>query len=129
MAQQRYTYAFIDTFSWLDVGLQVLMSVGWRPAGSQAQTIDVLRSIPPDPFASHFFTDRVSRPHDRETIREGVRTIANRTHITAGVVRVGEIYATITGVQDENGVLFCSGYVTARNILAEPPAYIQEGVD
>ena len=40
VSERRKAYTFVDTHSWLGVGLQNLLRVGWRAECSQAQTIN-----------------------------------------------------------------------------------------
>ena len=74
-AHKKRTYTFAHTHSWLDVGLQVLTTVGWSPECSAPRTLNVERSVPPSAVGARFYTDRVFEPVERTVVREGARVL------------------------------------------------------
>ena len=132
---RRGNYLFEDTHSWIDVGLQVLCYVGWRPECSQPQMANIRRLLPPNGLEAHYFPGEYPpqpRPRkDKQQVRDegtGNRqtTEGAKINVVGSVVRVDEILATIVLVLEEERVQFCSGYVHGVSIKSEVPIYMQE---
>ena len=47
-SSREYIYDFPNTTNWVDVGIQVLASTGWRGDSAQSQSINLKKCLPPD---------------------------------------------------------------------------------
>ena len=121
-------YSFKDTHSWLDVGLQVLQHVGWRPECSLAQELNVPRSLPPDMIASELTLDKSHPPEDRYQVRGGVRRLMTQVWVIAGIVCVDEVCATVVILKTDQRARFCSGYVHGTKAGESGAVYMGEAV-
>ena len=119
-------YTFGDTHSWLDVALQVLLMVGWRPECSQAQTRNCRRRIPPVEQLSHFPTNKELPTTDKYVAHEGAQRLLPRITLTSGVVRIAEVLATVVALMTDNRALFSSGFIHGQLQGATVPTYMQE---
>ena len=119
-------YEFRETHSWIDVGLQVLSHIGWRPECSQAQSGNVLRALPPDQEDMELILDKPYGPEERYGRTGVMRRLLDQVWVVTGVARVDEVYVTVTVLTAEGRERFCSGYVHGRGNTAETPVYMQE---
>ena len=54
VVDRRQVSTFAETHSWLDVGLQILCQVGWRPERPRSHVVNVSLALPSDGLAAHF---------------------------------------------------------------------------
>ena len=125
-AHRESTYTFAQTYSWLDVALQVLTQGGWRPECSRPQTPNIQRMVPPNEHLAHFYTDRELSQMDEYITREGNQILTSRIGITSGVVRADEVLPTIATLAKNGRERFTSGFVHGRHTGDELPAFMQE---
>ena len=125
--QRRSAYNFEGTHSWIDVGLQVLNCVGWRPECAQPQMKNIMRAIPPTVGPeTKLFLDRNFGPHEKQIRYKGRMTTARQVEVTASVLKVDEVVATLVIVCVDGRVRFSSGYVHGYSLLEDSPIYAQE---
>ena len=122
----REFYEFRATHSWLDVGLQGLMHVGWRPECSKAQAGNVSRSLPPDEALAMIRLDDRYPSEARYVMRGGVRRLKAEAWVVTGMARVDEVYMTVTVLSAEGRGRFCSGFAHGQGNTRETPVYMQE---
>ena len=60
---RRGLFVFEGTHPWLDVGLQSLRQVGWRPECSQPQVVNIARALPPNCLEACFFPGKLPPSH------------------------------------------------------------------
>ena len=129
---RKETYMFEETHSWIDVGLQVLSQIGWRPECSQPQVTNVPKALPPNCLEAHFFPGQYPpRPREDEHTKRcaaGSKRDREETkiEILCGAIRVDEIFATVAMVIEEGVVRFCSGFVHGVGITKDTPEYVHE---
>ena len=50
---REYIYDFSNTNDWMDVGVQVLGSTGWRGDSTRPQTVNLAKCLPPNNTKGH----------------------------------------------------------------------------
>ena len=123
---RELAYSFRATHSWLDVALQVLFQVGWRPECSQPHTANVKRALPPEATRANFYPGQYPDKKDKIVEKDGKSYKASRIKVVCGVLRVDEVFATVVVLSANGVVLQSSGFVHGVGFPSITPAYVHE---
>ena len=123
------TYTFANTFSWLDVGLQILLYTKWTPECSRPNKIDLDKILPPREGRKYLspgfsFDEDDIGPRERDSQGRFKKELT----VYAGMAIMGDIGATACIIKMDSITVHRGLHVHGTVISKDRPAYLEEVV-